>query len=229
MAEPKTRLDFTSMDERELVAFAQSGEPDAFRAIMQRGNQRLFRAARSLMRDDAEAEDVVQEAYVRGFTHLDEFRGEASIFTWLMRIVINEANGRLRKQRANVGLEAIDAAQSRGAHVIMFPNADVNQTPELDVARLQVRRLLETAIDDLPEDFRLVFIMRDVDGCSMAETASALGVREETIKTRLHRARRLLRATISDRLASSVSEAFLFMGVRCERMTEAVMARLAQT
>jgi RNA polymerase sigma-70 factor (ECF subfamily) len=228
MAEPKTRPNFATMDERDLVAFARAGAPDAFRAIMQRANQRLFRAARSLMRDDAEAEDVVQEAYVRGFTHLGEFRGEASIFTWLTRIVINEANGRLRKQRANVGLEAIDAAQSRGAHVIMFPNADVNQNPELDVARLQVRRLLETVIDDLPEDFRLVFIMRDVDGCSIAETASALGVREETIKTRLHRARRLLRTALSDRLASSVSEAFLFMGVRCERMTEAVMARLGQ-
>lgn len=228
MAEPRFQREFAAMGETELVRHARAGEREAFRVIMQRGNQRLFRIARGLVRDDAEAEDIVQETYVRAFTHLDDFRGEASIYTWLTRIAINEAKGRLRKQRQNVGLDAVEAMQGRGAHVIMFPHTDPALTPELDVARAQVRRLLELAIDDLPEDFRVVFVMREVEGCSTAETAAALNIREETIKTRLHRARRLLRATISERLASSVSDAFMFMGARCERMSERVLARLSE-
>jgi RNA polymerase sigma-70 factor, ECF subfamily len=231
MAEPKIRLDFTGMNEADLVHHARAGEREAFRAIMQRGNQRLFRIARGFVRDDSEAEDIVQETYVRAFTNLDAFRGEASIFTWLTRIAINEANGRMRKRRdkhrEHVGLEAVEAAQSRGAHVIMFPQTDANMTPELDVACTQVRHVLESAIDELPDDFRIVFVMRDVEGCSIAETAAALGIREETIRTRLHRARRLLRAAISERLASSVTEAFMFLGARCERMSENVLAALA--
>lgn len=227
MAEPMVRQDFAGMDEVGLVHHARAGEREAFRVIMQRANQRLFRVARGVVQDDSEAEDIVQETYVRAFTNLASFRGEASIFTWLTRIAINEANGRLRKRRENVGLEAVEAAQSRGAHVIMFPLTDASMTPELDTARTQVRHVLEQAIDELPDDFRVVFIMRDVEGCSIAETAAALGIRGQTIKTRLHRARRLLRAAISERLASSVIDAFMFMGARCERMSENVLAALA--
>lgn len=218
------RPDYGGMSEAELVRRARSGERDAFRAIMQRGNQRLFRVARGVMRDENEAEDVVQEAYVRAFSKMSEFRGEASVFTWLTSIVLNEANSRLRKRRNVVGVEAIEAAQSRGAHIIMFPNADA--TPEQDAARTQIRRLLEAAIDDLPESFRLVFVMREVEECSVAETAVLLGLKEETVKTRLFRARRLLREALNDKLASTVREAFPFLGARCERITEAVLARL---
>lgn len=227
MAEP-AGADFAAMEEAELVCRARAGEREAVRVIIQRANQRLFRIARGFVRDDAEAEDVVQETYARAFTSLDAFRGEASILTWLTRVAINEANGRLRRRRHKVGLEAVEAAQRLGPHVIMFPQTDAGMTPELDAARTQVRRVLESAIDELPDDFRVVFIMRDVEDCSMAETASALGVREETIKTRLHRARRLLRAAISERLASNVTEAFMFGGVRCQRMSENVLAALAE-
>lgn len=227
MAIPKVAPpDYASMEEAELVRLARAGERDAFRTIMQRGNQRLFRIARGVMRDDSEAEDVVQESYVRAFTNLQAFRGESSIFTWLTRIVLNEAKSRLRKRRRTVGLEEVEAVQNRGAHVIMFPNADPAATPEADVARMQVRRLLESAIDGLAIDFRMVFVMRDVEECSIAETAAALGVREETVKTRLHRARRLLRTVLIEQLAPTTSEAFLFLGVRCERITESVLARL---
>lgn len=213
--------DFESMDESELVRRAQGGERNAFRAIMRRGNQRLFRTARAVMRDDAEAEDVVQEAYVRAFANLASFRGECSIFTWLTRITLNEANGRLRRRKENVGLEHLEKAQ--GAHVIMFPGID---TPEADVGRAEARRLIEAAVDELPEHFRVVFIMRDVQDCSVAETAECLGLREETVKTRLHRARRLLRGALSERLVASMGDAFPFLGARCDRITEAVLARL---
>ncbi len=227
MAIPKVAPpDYANMEEAELVRLARAGERDAFRTIMQRGNQRLFRIARGVMRDDAEAEDVVQESYVRAFTNLQVFRGDSSIFTWLTRITLNEAKSRLRKRRRTVGLEEVEAVQNRGAHVIMFPTVDPAATPEVDVARMQVRRLLESAIDELPEDFRTVFIMRDVEECSIAETAAALGLREETVKTRLHRARRRLRGVLIDTLAPTTSEAFLFLGARCERITERVLQRL---
>lgn len=218
--------DYAVLDENELVARARRGERGAFRAIMKRGNQRLFRVARGIMRDDDEAEDVVQETYVRAFASLDTFRGDAGIFTWLTRIAINEANGRLRRRKNTVNVDQIEAAQRTGAHVIMFPNADPALTPETDVARAQVRGIIEAAIDDLPEDFRTVFILRDVEECSVAETAESLDIKPETVKTRLHRARRLLRASLSDRLASTMSEAFPFLGHRCDRITEAVMGRL---
>ncbi|HYD86723.1 MAG TPA: RNA polymerase sigma factor [Vitreimonas sp.] len=222
------RPDYDAMEEAELVRRARDGERDAFRAIMRRGNQRLFRTARALMRDEAEAEDVVQEAYVRAFTHLGDFRGESSIFTWLTRIALNEANGRLRRRKDVVDVDAIEAAQNGGGHVIMFPNADPAATPEADVARAQVRRLIEAEIDELPEAFRLVFIMRDVEECSIAETAACLDIREETVKTRLHRARRMLRAALSERLAATLTDAFPFLGARCDRITETVLARLPE-
>jgi RNA polymerase sigma-70 factor (ECF subfamily) len=221
-----TLADYAGMEEAELVERARGGDRCAFRAIMQRGNQRLFRVARAVVHDDHEAEDVVQEAYLRAFTNLAAFRGDASIYTWLTRIVVNEGNGRLRRRRRQVGLEEIEAVQNSGAHVIMFPTVAPAANPEADVARLEVRHVLERAIDELPTDFRLVFVMRDVEECSIAETAAALGIREETVKTRLHRARRLLRDALSDKLASTIGGAFPFLGARCERMTEAVLARL---
>ena len=173
-AQDVARPDYATMAEFDLVRRARTGERGAFRAIMQRGNQRLFRVARGIVRDEAEAEDVVQEAYVRAFAGLAQFRGEASIFTWLTRIVVNEANGRLRKRRNEVGIEEVEAVQSMGAHVIMFPNADASANPEEDVARMQVRRVIERAVDELPDDFRTVFILRDIEDCSVAETAAVL-------------------------------------------------------
>lgn len=220
------RVDYATLDEAELVARARAKESGAFRAIMKKANQRLFRIARSAVRDDAEAEDIVQETYVRAFAALDSFRGDSSIFTWLTRIALNEAHGRLRRRRNHVALDEVEIMQRRDADVIPFPGGELSISPETEAARLQVRRLLEAAIDELPKDFRMVFIMREVEGLSMAETAAALGIREETVKTRLHRARRLLRGALSKRLAHGASDIFVFLGPRCERMTTRVLARL---
>ena len=221
------RIDHDGLGEAELVRRAQAGEGDAFRVIMQRGNQRLFRVARGVVRDDGEAEDVLQEAYVRAFAAIGGFRGEAGVMTWLTRIVLNEARGRLRRRRPMVGLERIEAAQMDGAEVIPFPNAFGTTSPEADAARAQIRGLIEHAVDDLPEAFRIVFIMRDIEECSIEETAANLDLKPETVKTRLHRARRLLREALDARLASTMVEAFPFLGARCGRITEAVLARLA--
>lgn len=222
-------LDYAALDEAQLVAHARAGRREAFAAIMTRGNQRLFRIARGVMRDETEAEDVLQEAYVRAFQALSSFRGDASIYTWLTRIVLNEAHGRLRKRRTMVDLTELESAQrgGRGGQILAFPSGLETDDPERDAARAQVRRLLETAVDELPEPFRLVFILREVEGSSIAETALALGVKPETVKTRLHRARKLLRERLDAQLASALTGAFPFLGARCQRITEAVLQRLA--
>jgi len=219
-------IDYATLPEAELVAFAKAGRRDAFAAIMRRGNQRLFRVARAVMRDESEAEDVLQEAYVKAFSGLGDFRGEASIFTWLTRIVLNEAHGRLRKRRDSVELTAVETAQADTGRILMFPNALGSSDPERDAFRAQARRLLERAVDGLPEAFRLVFVMREIEECSIEETAKTLGVRPETVKTRLHRARRLLRKSLDEELSGALSGAFPFLGPRCDRFTASVLERL---
>ena len=216
-----------TLNDEALVERARNRDGAAVRLIMQRHNRRLFRVARSVLHDDAEAEDVVQEAYVRAFTHLDGFRGEAQLSTWLTRIALNEALGRLRRRRITVGLKDIDAISGQGeARVIYLPSARQDSDPEAAAARAQVRRLLERAVDQLPDSFRMVFVLRDIEEMSVEETASHLGLRPETVKTRLHRARRLLRQSLDRTLSSTVGDLFPCAGARCARITEAVLERL---
>lgn len=219
-------MDYASLDDTALVGLAQSGHREAFRHIMQRCNQRLFRVARGVVNDDAEAEDVVQQAYVNAFEKLDTFRGEAALLTWMTRIVLNEAYGRLRQRRPTVGIEQIEASQSDGGRIVAFPSKFGNEDPAAVAARAQIRRLVEHAIDALPEPFRIVFVMREIEECTVEETAFALELRAETVKTRLHRARRLLRTALHGTLSATLTDAFPFLGPRCDRMTAAVLQRL---
>lgn len=218
--------DISTLADAELAALACAGKRGAFRTIMQRCNQRLFRVARGVMHDDFEAEDVVQEAYVRAFAHLDSFRGEASLLTWMTRIVLNEANGRLRKRRQTVGVEYIDTARAERGEPVSGTAIFGSEDPVAVTARAEIRKLIEHAVDELSDDFRLVFVLRDIEHCSVAETAAQLDLLPETVKTRLFRARRALRATLQGKLASTLDDAFLFLGSRCERMTTAVLARM---
>lgn len=214
--------------ECQLVERAKSGDQSAFRAIMEQNNRRLYRVARTVMKDDAEAEDVVQETYLRAFSNLATFRGESSLTTWLTRIALNEALGRKRKQRPTVTLESVEAAEEASAQIIQFPAMNTEPDPERTAAQHEIRRLLERAMDGLPEPFRLVFVLRDVEEMSIEEAASQLGIRPETVKTRLHRARRLLRQSLDGELAATLKSAFPFAGARCARLTEAVLSRLAK-
>jgi len=218
----------TLADERNLVERAKSGDQSAFRAIMEQNNQRLYRVARAVMKDDTEAEDVVQETYLRAFFNLSKFRGESSLTTWLTRIALNEALGRKRKQRAMVTLETVETAQQTSAQIIQFPAMNTETDPERSAAQNEIQRLLERAMDALPEPFRVVFVMRDVEEMSIEETAFHLGIRPQTVKTRLHRARRLLRQSLDGELASTLKEMFPFAGARCARITEAVLSRLTK-
>jgi len=213
-------------DEAGLIARAIENDPAAVRLIMQRNNRRLYRIARSVLRDDGEAEDVVQEAYGRAFTHLREFRGASSIGTWLTRIVLNEALGRLRRRHETVDWESIENQRSARAQIIPFHFESAQPDPERTMAQREINEILERAIDDLPDAFRLVLVARAVEGMSIEDTAELLGIRPETVKTRLHRARALLRAKLERDLGPSLPETFPFEGERCERMTSSVLARL---
>lgn len=223
---PRPILDYSGRGDAELLALAREGHGAAFRVFMQRFNQQLFRTARSIVRDDAEAEDVVQESYLRAYAAFDGFRGEASVLTWLTRIVINEGRRRLRKLRSAAELRAMEAAQNDG-RVVNFPSTAAVLDPEREAARADVRRLLERAVDDLPEPFRLVFVLREIQECSIEETAETLALKPETVKTRLHRARRLLRERLDDEVSQAVTTAFPFLGRRCERITSEVLQKLS--
>ena len=218
-----------SLDDRALVERARHQDAAALRFIMERHNRRLYRTARSVLGDDAEAEDVVQKTYIRAFTHLNGFRGEARLGTWLTRIALNEALGRLRTRRPSVDLTQIDTINEHGeARVIYLPTARQEGNPEAAAARAEVRRLIERAVDQLPDAFRVVFVLRDIEEMSIEATASQLGLRPETVKTRLHRARRLLRQSLDRTLSTALTDAFPFAGARCARITQAVLERLGR-
>ena len=215
-----------TLDDAALVRLARQRDGNAFRVIMQRNNQRLYRVARSVVQDDSEAEDVVQQAYVNAFDSLGKFRGDSSLTTWLTRITLNEALGRLRRQRPTVDLEVLDVEPAGTSKIVAFPLMPAGSDPERDAAQRQIRHLIERAIDDLPEIFRVVFVMRDVEDMSIEETAGFLGLPPATVKTRLHRARRQLRQALDEKLASTLTGAFPFDGKRCQQTTDKVLERL---
>src|SRR5690606_28692687 len=176
---------------------------------------RLFRAARAVLRNDAEAEDVVQETYVKAFTRLDSFEGKAAFSTWLTRIALNEAFGRRRRKKALEGLDAAEQAESRGAELIPFPGAAAPLSPEAATGRRAMHAMLEELIDALPDPFRVVFVLRKIEELSTEEVAADLGLNPATVKTRLFRARRLLREAIAARFADGFAAVYPFDGARC--------------
>jgi RNA polymerase sigma-70 factor (ECF subfamily) len=212
-------------DDAELVRRALARDDTAFRIIMERHNRRLYRIARGILRNDTEAEDAVQEAYVSAFTHLDGFRGDSSLATWLARITMNEALGRLRRKRLAVDLDTFEAQRTE-AQIIQFPQTVASDDPERTMAQREILQLVEQATDNLPEIFRIVFITRVIEGMSVEETADLLGLQPETVKTRLHRARRLVREQLNKQIGPVLMDAFPFAGRRCKHMTDAVMQRL---
>jgi RNA polymerase sigma-70 factor, ECF subfamily len=213
-------------NEAELVERARRKDCAAVRLIIKQQNQRLYRIARSIVRDDSEAEDVLQEAYIHAFSHLDAFRGEARLGTWLARIVINEALTCLRRRRPTTDIGLVVESPAMAAQIIRFPNANPQLDPETIMAQREIRTLLERAIDRLPEAFREVLVARLVEGMSIEETAELFGILPQTVKTRLHRARALLRREMEKHIGPALGDAFPFAGRRCERLTDNVLARL---
>jgi RNA polymerase sigma-70 factor, ECF subfamily len=213
-------------EDAELLGRARGKDGHAIRLIMQRHNQRLFRIARSIVRNDSEAEDALQEAYCNAFANLETFRGEAQLGTWLARIVVNEALGRLRRRRPTMEVTALEDTPGLVAQIIPFPNSAPHLDPETAMAQGEIRVLLERAIDDLPEAFRTVVVARLIEGMSIEETAELFGILPETVKTRLHRGRRLLKHEMEKHIGPLLGGAFPFAGHRCQRLTATVLGRL---
>lgn len=220
------RADLTRCSDIALVGLARNNDEAAIRTLVQRHNQRLFRVARAIVHNDAEAEDVVQASYVKAFTHLTTFRGDSELSTWLTRIAVNEASERLRRRRTTTGLEQIDIERSQSAQIIQFPSIQAPLDPETEMSRQEIRLLLEQAVDTLPAAFRAVFVLRDVEGLSVEETASCLDVKPETVRTRLYRARRLMRSAIEGQLGGAFASLFPFDGERCVNMADRVLMRI---
>ena len=216
----------TPLPDDDLPARIAGGDQPAFEALMRRYNSRLFRTARAIVKDDAEAEDVLQDAYLHAYRHMGEFRGDSQLATWLTRIVINQALGRLRKQKRD--RVVVPFPESRGdadgAHAGVAD--DKAELPPRATLRAEVRRLLERQIDELPVAFRTVFIMRDVQDMSVQETAECLSIPPATVRTRLFRARALLREALARDVDAATIDVFGFAGDRCDRIVLAVLSRL---
>jgi len=217
-------LDYATMPEKLLLRHAQGGDREAFRAIMQKHNQRLFRVARAVVNNDDEAEDILQDAYLEAFAAIAAFRGESGLNTWLTAITLNEARGRLRRRRPGESLEVMEA---NGDRIIPFPGMAEIADPEAEAVRSETRRLLERAIDGLTDEFRIVFMLRDVEGLSVEETAAQLDINPQTVRSRLFRARQSLRQSLVSTLSSGMDDVFPFLGARCSRIADRVLERLS--
>lgn len=212
-----------SPSDEELARRVSAGETALFEVLMRRYNARVYRAVRALVRDEDEAEDVMQQAYVLAFTHLDQFQGSARFSTWLIRIAVNEALQYLRKRSRLVAIDGgADDELEAGMKLLERNTSD----PERQTSDRELTRLLEATIDALPVPYRMVLMLREVDGLSTAETAEVLSVSQDVVKTRLHRARALLRDELETRLGGQLEEVFSFQAPRCDRVVAAVMARL---
>ena len=209
----------------ELLERARQGRADAFSALVRRHDRYLYRVARSILRDHQEAEDVVQQTYLNAFTKIVDFRGEANLRTWLTRIALNEALWRKRRQRLHVALGEIDTAQERvRSQIYLSPMTQA--TPEGEAARSQICQILESAIDDLPPAFRTVLVMRDVEEATVEETANILGIKAETVRTRLHRARNMLRDRLGEQFAAVLKDVFPFERPRCDALVSRLLVKV---
>ena len=209
-----------ALTDDEVVRRVLGGDVALMEILMRRYNQRLFRAVRSIVKDDSQVEDIVQEAYVRAYEHLSQFEGRARFSTWLTKIAIYEAYARLRRfDHQNV--DSISELEEKG----LYMNSN-ERDPERQTFDGEMRLMLERAFDVLPDDYKSVFMLREIEGLSTAETAECLEISEENVKTRLHRAREFLQRELYATAGATARTAFQFLGPRCDRVVARVMARI---
>ena len=217
----------TGLSDSALVERISTGDQLAFEAVMRKYNGKLYRIARAILKNDSDAEDVLQDAYLDAYRHIGEFRGGSELATWLTRIVINQALMRVRKERRRSSIIPFRRAL---VHETDSPEAQVpdqqSESPSASVIRAETRRMLERRIDELPVAFRTVFIMREVEEMSVEETARCLSITPATVRTRLFRARALLREALARDVDTVTGEVFAFAGARCDRIVSVVLARL---
>jgi len=220
ISEVIARASAESWTDEEVVDRVLAGETALYEIIMRRYNQRLYRVARAIVRDDAEAEDIMQDAYVRAYQHLNQFSRLSPFSTWLTRIAVHESLARVRRRSR---LDQLDLIEDGGSPVNVVESS---LDPEQSTSTAELGHLLEDAVLSLPEQFRSVLILRDVKELSTAETAEALELTEQNVKVRLHRARALVRAWFFARVGAKAKEAFPFMGDRCDRVVDSVFRAL---
>jgi RNA polymerase sigma-70 factor (ECF subfamily) len=220
------RKDGQAVSDAEIIQRVLAGDRNAFALLMRRYNRPLYRTARSVLRDDAEAEDVLQEAYLLAFYKLEKFRGESTPLTWLTRIVVNHAIARSRKMARRAEIISIGSEADWETRPTKGAILEATEQPEQATERKEMRRLIETKIDDLPESFRTVFMLRAVEEMSVEDTAACLGIPEATVRTRYFRAKGLLRESLSREIDFALEDAFSFDGARCDRIVAGVLARL---
>jgi RNA polymerase sigma-70 factor (ECF subfamily) len=208
--------------DEQVVEQVRAGQAALFEVLMRRHNQRIYRVARAILGNDTEAEDVMQETYVRAYAHLDQFENRAKFSTWLTRIAVHEA---LRRARQAGRLESLDG-EADSEEAMKREPVSTTRSAEEQLFGHQMKALLEASIDKLPPAYRSVFVMREIEELSTAETAEALGVTEEVVKTRLHRARAMLQTDLYSRIGATTPAAFEFHLSRCDRVVEQVMARI---
>lgn len=217
-----SKLDADELTDEAIVHRIRHGEVALYEIVIRRHNQRLYRTIRAILRDDRDVEDVMQQAYVDAYRHLDQFRGAARFSTWLTRIAVNRA---IRSGRgARRGLALVPAAGDAERTIERTPAPTID--PEHAMYGHELKVVLESSIEQLPEPFRLVFVMREVEGLSTTETAECLEINEETVKTRLHRAKRLLRDHLDRRLGPAAGSVYQFHLSRCDRVVGGVMAEI---
>lgn len=210
------------MSDEEVVVRVLAGQTEMFEIVMRRHNQRLYRVARGILRNDGEAEDVMQDAYVRAYEHLQQFAGTAKFSTWLTRIAVHEALA--RRQRSNRYEEFEPMSETMGDPMDRF--ASLTPNPEQQTSTIELRKLLEDAVEKLPDSYRTVFMLRDVEEMSTTDAAYALDITEDNVKIRLHRARTLLRKSLLALAGTESRQAFTFNAVRCDRVVKNVFARI---
>jgi len=210
-------LPFPTLSDSEIVRRVRAGDLASFEILIRRHNQRLYRAARAILRDETEVEDVMQQAYINAFTHLHQFEERSRFSTWLTRIAVNEAIGRRQRMQ--------QATHANGDEVATATSPQ--PTPEHLAYAGELKQLLEEAVDGLPDAYRVVFMLRDIEGLSTSETGEALDLGDEAVKTRLHRARAMLRHAVASRIGDAAVSAFRFHAPRCDRVVAAVLSRIS--
>jgi len=217
---------YSTLSDPELAQRITAGDQNAFELLMRRHNQMLYRTARSILKDDAEAEDAVQEGYLLAYRAMGRFRGDAKLSTWLVRIVANEAIARFRKRGRSAEVIQLDGDSTTEHDPEDSMSESKSERPEHAASRAQTRRLLEAKIDELPDAFRTVFVLRAIEEFSVEETAAALDIPDATVRTRFFRAKSLLREALSKEIDLAHGDAFAFAGASCDRIVANVMARL---
>jgi len=221
------RATAAASDDLSIVARVSAGDCAAFELLMRRYNRRLYRLARASLRDDAEAKDALQDAYLCAFRSLGQFRGEAALGTWLSRLVLNECRGRLRRSIRRQNIIPMVSTELHMDAVAEVAETGESQTPDQLLARAQMRAVLERKVSELPDIFRVVFVLRSIEELSIEEIAATLDIPSETVRSRHFRAKGMLRESLAKEIDLAQGDIFEFGGAHCDQMVAAVLARLA--